>query len=65
MVYMKLVDPATGRTVAKERKYKYPTVGGTEPLFRGDASGFKTKFMETVRPMLRESLRQMKLLPAR
>ena len=65
MVYTKLVDPATGRTIAKERRYKYPTVGRTEPLFRGDASGFKTMFADTARPMLRESLREMKLLPAR
>lgn len=65
MVYTKLVDPVTGATLAKERKYKYPTVGKTEPLFRGDAAGFKTTFTDTARPMVRESLREMKLLPSR
>lgn len=65
MVYTKLVDPVTGATLAKERKYKYPTVGKTEPLFRGDAGGFKTTFTDTARPMVRESLREMKLLPSR
>jgi len=65
MVYTKLVDPATGATIARERKYKYPTVGKTEPLFRGDASGFKATFTDVARPALRECLQQMKVLPAR
>ena len=65
MVYTKLVDPVTGATLAKERKYKYPTVGKTEPLFRGDASGFKTIFMDVARPALRGCLQQMKVLPER
>ena len=65
MVYAKLVDPATGKTIARERKYKYPTVGKTEPLFRGDASGFKTTFTDITRPALRECLQKMKLLPSR
>ena len=65
MVYTKLVDPATGATIARERKYKYPTVGKTEPLFRGDASGFKTTFTDVARPALRECLQKMEVLPAR
>lgn len=65
MVYTKLVDPATGATVAKERKYKYPTVGKTEELFRGDAAAFKTTFADTVRPAVRECLQKMRLLPSR
>jgi len=65
MVYTKLVDPATGATIARARKYEYPTVGKTEPLFRGDASGFKTTFTDVARPALRECLQQMKVLPAR
>jgi hypothetical protein len=65
MIYTKLVDPATGMTIARERKYKYPTVGKTEPLFRGDASGFKSTFLDVTRPALRECLQKLKVLPAR
>lgn len=65
LVYTKLVDPATGATLARERKYKYPTVGKTQALFRGDASGFKTTFTDAARPAVRECLQKLRLLPSR
>jgi hypothetical protein len=64
MVYAKLVDPATSATISRQRRYTYPTVGKIELLFRGDAEGSKAKFTDVTRPMLRECLQNMKLLPS-
>jgi len=45
-----------------------PLYGGRDyfnhaPLFRGDASGFKTTFTDAARPAVRECLKKLKLSP--
>jgi hypothetical protein len=62
-VNTKLVDPVTGRTIAKARKYVYPDPGDLDALFAGDASGFKRAFIDAARPALRDDLRRIGLLP--
>lgn len=65
IAHAKLVDPATGATLARVRSLKWPTVGKTEPLFRDDASAFKTTFASVARPAVRECLERLKLVPRR
>jgi len=55
LVHITLADPTSGATIAKVSSLKWPTVGKTAPLFRFDASGFKTTFTDAARPAVLRS----------
>lgn len=61
-VQVKLVDPATGRTLAKDREYVSPSVRDAASLFGEDASGFKRAFSDAAHLALGDILQKIGLL---
>jgi len=61
-VMMKLVDPASGRVLARSRAWALPEIGRPEDLFKADGQAFKQLFAKTAGGLVAKNLRQMRLV---